>query len=52
VQWTVSSSSAPCGLQASFETFDTSSGVTHLLIGGAGGGQGGQPAGPGPGPGH
>ncbi len=43
VTWTAptSSTSAPCNLQASFETYDTSSGVTHLLLGGAGGAQGG-----------
>jgi hypothetical protein len=29
-----SASNAPCGLLSSFETFDTSSGVTHLLVSG------------------
>jgi len=47
VQWTTSSSTAPCNLQSSFELFDTSSGVTHLVMGGAGGGPAGAPNGPG-----
>ena len=47
VQWSApSSSAAPCSLLSSFETFDTDTGVTHLLLGGVGGSLGG------PGPGH
>lgn len=45
VQLTVStSSSAPCALTNSLETFDTSSGVTHVFLGGSAE-QGGGPAG-------
>ena len=36
-----SSSSAPCALANSLETFDTSSGVTHVFLGGSAQGGGG-----------
>lgn len=42
VELTVSSSSqAPCALESSLETFDTTSGVTHLMLAGPGFGVGG-----------
>jgi hypothetical protein len=34
-------SGVPCALQASLETYDTSTGVTHAVIAGAGGPGGG-----------
>jgi hypothetical protein len=43
-------SGVPCGLVSSLETFDSSTGATHIYIGGAGGGFGGGGRG-GPGPG-
>jgi hypothetical protein len=42
-------SGTPCGLRTSLETFDTSSGVTHVYLAGPGGGPG---RGPGGHPGH
>jgi hypothetical protein len=45
VQYTVSSST-PCHVDASFETFETSSGATHLHDSGAGGGLAGPRGGP------
>jgi hypothetical protein len=37
-------SGVPCALQSSFETWDTNTGVTHVFLNGAPGGQfGGRP---------
>jgi hypothetical protein len=43
------SSGVPCAPGFSFETFDTSTGVTHIFLGNPGGGPGFGPGGPGPG---